>query len=68
MKSSKNTAERCKWGGNFDCWVLVKNKERSVVHKFIPPKSMKARHYHNYAQQFFFILSGTATLGGIINI
>jgi mannose-6-phosphate isomerase-like protein (cupin superfamily) len=28
----------------------------------MPPRSKEVRHYHVYAEQFFFILSGTATM------
>lgn len=62
MKMCINTAERYKWGDNYDCWLLHKCSELSVWHKVLPPRRAEARHFHNYSQQFFYILSGSAVL------
>lgn len=34
----------------------------SVIHERMPPGTAEVRHYHVKARQFFFVLSGTATL------
>lgn len=62
MKISKQNAEHYTWGDICDGWHLVKNKELSVIHERMPAKSSEVRHFHNQARQFFFVLSGTATL------
>ncbi|MBD3919884.1 cupin domain-containing protein [Paenibacillus sp. PR3] len=62
MKTSKHSAEHYIWGDNCDGWRLVKNPNLSVIHEQMPPRTSEVRHYHEKAQQFFFILSGTATM------
>jgi mannose-6-phosphate isomerase-like protein (cupin superfamily) len=62
MKISKQNAEHYIWGDNCDGWYLVKNKDLSIIHERMPVNTSEVRHYHNQARQFFFILSGTATL------
>lgn len=34
----------------------------SVSQLRMPPSTYEVRHYHNHSRQFFFVLSGTATL------
>lgn len=58
---SKETAEHYVWGEKCDGWHLVKTAELSVIHERMPSGAMEARHYHQKARQFFFVLSGTAT-------
>ncbi|MDF2791714.1 MAG: hypothetical protein K0S80_4816, partial [Neobacillus sp.] len=62
MKISKQNAEHYIWGDNCDGWYLVKNKDLSIIHERMPVNTSEVRHYHNQARQFFFVLSGTATL------
>ena len=59
---SKETAEHYVWGENCDGWHLVKSADLSVIHERMPPGTFEVRHYHTKARQFFFILSGVATL------
>jgi len=59
---SKETAEHYVWGKACDGWHLVKNAKLSVIQERMPAGTSEARHYHTQAQQFFFVLSGTATL------
>src|SRR5262249_48555468 len=59
---SKETAEHYVWGGNCDGWHLVKCAELSVIHERMPANTAEVRHFHSKARQFFFVLSGTATL------
>ena len=49
------------WGDNCDGWHLVKNAGLSVIRETMPPGTSEKRHYHEKAQQFFYILSGEAT-------
>ena len=62
MKISKQNAEHYLWGDNCDGWHLVKNKELSVIHERMPVNTTEVIHYHHQAQQFFFILTGIATI------
>ncbi|MFX3623635.1 MAG: cupin domain-containing protein [Ectobacillus sp.] len=62
MKISKQNAEHYIWGDICDGWHLVKNKELSVIHERMPVNTSEVRHFHSQARQFFFILSGTATI------
>ena len=59
---SKKTAEHYKWGDDCDGWHLVKSKNLSVIHESMPPNSFEKRHFHQSAEQFFFVLSGIATI------
>lgn len=59
---SKDSAEHYTWGDHCDGWHLVKTPGLSVIHERMPPGAAEVRHMHNAARQFFFVLSGTATL------
>lgn len=62
MKISKNNAEHYIWGNICDGWHLVKTDELSIIHEKMPPKTSEVRHIHQKAKQFFFVLSGQATI------
>jgi mannose-6-phosphate isomerase-like protein (cupin superfamily) len=62
MKISKINAEHYLWGDHCDGWHLVKNDDLSIIHERMPPNTYEVRHYHNHSRQFFFVLSGKATL------
>jgi mannose-6-phosphate isomerase-like protein (cupin superfamily) len=63
MKSiSRVNAEHYLWGGNCDGWHLVKNEMLSVIEEQMPPGTSEVRHYHCKAQQFFFVLAGSAEM------
>jgi len=59
---SKDNAEHYAWGQDCDGWHLVKGAELSVIHERMPSGTSEVRHFHTRARQFFFVLSGTATL------
>lgn len=60
-KISIENAQSYKWGNNCDSWVLADTKDLSVKQESMPQGTREARHFHSEAQQFFFILKGTAT-------
>ncbi len=62
LKISKQNAEHYSWGELCDGWHLVKNNELSIIHERMPAKTAEINHYHQHAQQFFFMLSGTAII------
>ena len=59
---SRRTAEHYTWGEVCDGWHLVRDAVLSVIEESMPPGSQEVRHYHHKAQQFFYILSGEATM------
>lgn len=59
---SANDSEHYHWGTNCDGWHLVKNEALSVIQERMPPNSAEEAHFHQHAQQFFYILHGTATM------
>ncbi|MEP6748754.1 MAG: cupin domain-containing protein [Bacteroidota bacterium] len=59
---SKDTcSSHYQWGDGCDGWVLADTKDLSVKQERMPPQTTETLHFHNRAQQFFFILKGTAT-------
>ncbi len=62
MKISKHSAEHYIWGDKCDGWHLVKNQDLSVIHERMPAHTSEVKHYHQQSRQFFFVLTGTATI------
>ena len=58
----KYTAPHYTWGKACDAWVLIDTPSLSVKGEAMPPGEREALHFHVAAQQFFFILGGTANL------
>ncbi|OFY48724.1 MAG: cupin [Bacteroidetes bacterium GWF2_41_31] len=61
MNIDKYMAEHYLWGDHCDCWVLADTEELSIKQESMPSGAKEKLHFHTYAQQFFFILKGTAT-------
>ncbi|ABO24528.1 cupin domain-containing protein [Shewanella loihica] len=65
---SRDNSEHYLWGEQdmegkaCDGWHLVKRPALSVILERVPVGRGEQRHYHKVAEQFFFILSGTALL------
>ena len=57
-----STAEHYRWGENCDGWHLVRSDSLSVIQEVMPPGTKESRHSHARARQFFFVLSGSATI------
>lgn len=49
------------WGADCDGWNLVAEEGLSVKLERMPAGTTEVKHYHKVAQQFFYILKGTAT-------
>ena len=67
----KATAKHYVWGDHCDSWVLADTEGLSVKYESMPAGTSEKLHYHNHAQQFFFILKGRAVLyldSGKINL
>ena len=50
------------WGAASDGWRLLDGADMSVIQERVPPGDQERRHKHARARQFFYILSGDATL------
>ena len=55
-----HNAEHYTWGNNSDGWHFLKTDELSIIKERISAGEGEERHYHNAAQQYFYILSGEA--------
>lgn len=62
MKISKDNSEHYIWGNICDGWHLIKSDELSIIHERMPVKTKEVRHLHQNARQFFFVLSGQASM------
>ena len=56
------SAEHYTWGATCDGWHLLKHPDLSIIQERVPPGGGEARHVHSRARQFFYVLSGSATL------
>jgi mannose-6-phosphate isomerase-like protein (cupin superfamily) len=60
---SRATADHYRWGGRCDGWHLVRaGGVLSVIEERMPPATSEARHRHEHARQFFYVLSGVLTM------
>lgn len=60
IKDTENS-EHYIWGNRCDGWHLVQSSSLSIIQEKMPPRASESLHYHEAAQQFFFILKGDAT-------
>jgi mannose-6-phosphate isomerase-like protein (cupin superfamily) len=58
--SKYQSLKHYKWGNDCDGWNLVDTSSLSVKQERMPAGTSEQKHYHQYAQQFFFILKGVA--------
>lgn len=58
--SDKTGSPHYTWGQNCDGWRLLDSPSLSVIHERMPAGTREQKHYHEKAQQFFFVLSGEA--------
>ncbi len=61
MITSTENAEHYTWGSQCDGWHLLHSDSLSVIQERMPPGTAEQMHYHERAQQLFYILSGKAT-------
>ncbi len=59
---NRHTAEHYTWGAACDGWHLVRAEGLSVIEERMPPGAAEVRHAHVRARQFFYVLTGQATL------
>ena len=59
---SSDNAEHYTWGDGCDGWHLLKGDDLSVIQERVPPGKFEVKHLHRRSRQFFYILSGEATM------
>lgn len=59
---SRNNAEHYTWGNGCDGWHMVRVSNLSVIEEYMLAGASEMCHYHEKAQQFFFILAGQAVM------
>lgn len=57
----KQNAEHYLWGDHCDSWILADTAGLSVKQESMPAWTREKLHFHAKAQQFFYILQGSAT-------
>lgn len=60
MIHSKNNSEHYIWGNNCDSWILKDSQSLSVKQEIMPSGTAEKLHFHEFAEQFFYILKGEA--------
>ena len=61
-KTSIATAEHYAWGDGCDGWLLLDGDDLTVIEECVPSGKSETRHRHASARQFFYVLSGEASL------
>jgi mannose-6-phosphate isomerase-like protein (cupin superfamily) len=60
LLSKKNCIGHYLWGNGCEGWILNDTEGLSVKQEHMPAGTAETWHFHKHAQQFFFILDGTA--------
>lgn len=58
--STQNT-EHFIWGDVCDGWWLKKKGDFTIISESMPPNSAEKKHYHDKAEQFFYVTEGELT-------
>jgi mannose-6-phosphate isomerase-like protein (cupin superfamily) len=56
--TDRRSAQHYSWGNNCDGWHLVRTDVLSIIEERMPPGTSEIRHYHQKANQFFYVLRG----------
>ena len=59
---NRETVQHYFWKEVCDGWHLVQRDDLSVIAEKMPPDMAEDMHYHTVSRQFFYILSGQATM------
>lgn len=62
MKVNRDSIKPYEWGDRCEGWRLVDRSDLSIIQERMPPGTKEARHFHNKAGQFFFVLRGAARI------
>lgn len=58
--SKSNCLNQYTWGDDCYGWTFVDTDALSIKQELMPPDTREQLHYHEFANQFFFILTGRA--------
>jgi mannose-6-phosphate isomerase-like protein (cupin superfamily) len=62
MLTNTKNAKHYSWGDDCDGWYLLESSEMTIIQERMPPGAADKMHRHTRSRQFFYILSGTATM------
>ena len=62
MPTNKKSAKHYCWGDGCDGWYLLESPEMTIIQESMPPGAEEKMHRHSRSRQFFYVLSGTATM------
>ncbi|MCB0711453.1 MAG: cupin domain-containing protein [Ignavibacteriae bacterium] len=57
-----HSAEHYRWGDQCDGWHFLQTDKLSVIREWMSPGTSEVKHYHERADQFFYIVSGRGTM------
>jgi mannose-6-phosphate isomerase-like protein (cupin superfamily) len=58
----RRTARHYSWGDGCDGWHFVQTAALSILEERMPPGTSEVRHYHQKANQFFYVLRGALSI------
>ena len=58
----RQTSQHYAWGDGCDGWHFVQTAALSVIEERMPPGTSEVRHYHQNANQFFYVLRGALSI------
>lgn len=61
MIKNLQNSEHYSWGDKNDGWHFLQSPELSIIRETIQVGSGEALHYHKKAEQFFYIIEGSAS-------
>ncbi|MFC3159573.1 Mannose-6-phosphate isomerase, cupin superfamily [Chryseobacterium arachidis] len=60
MIQSKNNSKHYIWGNGCDSWILRDSQNLSIKQEIMPSGTAEKLHFHEFTEQFFYILKGEA--------
>lgn len=61
-KTNRKSDKHYVWQEVCDGWHLVERNDLSIIAEKMPAGTLEDMHYHRKSRQFFYILSGQATM------
>jgi mannose-6-phosphate isomerase-like protein (cupin superfamily) len=62
MTTNIKTARHYSWGDGCDGWYLLESAEMTIIQERMPAGTAEKKHRHAKSRQFFYVLSGIATM------
>lgn len=59
---STDNAVHCSWGTHGEGWHLARSSGLNVIQERVQPVGAEVMHYHERAEQFFYVLAGIAPI------